>query len=406
MAELVKNIELSLLEPTKCKSEQLDKLYSEYLACAKFIFSFWQSNKGITQNILHHSTYKECRNKFTLLGADTIISARGFIWNRRKICEEIKRLPIQFSSKMFRYGITKRKTPFFALSGIIKNHRIILPIAKNRLFQRFESHTINGWVFKSCKLVKRDKWVLQVCIKKDFVCKEEGNIMGIDINAGCFALIIINKDKKVLRQLYLGQDILHKRRKINLRKDKLKSIYGKTFSNRALRSLRNIKSFEYNFVRTRLFQISNEIITLANQFNVSHIVIEDLKFLRTGRKLGNSKGRKVNGIINKIPYAKFRNALNIIATQQIINVVAIDPYYTSQICSRCKSLNKIKGGNYRLYKCKSCGLEINRDRNASKNICNFLLERDTNSAKISSSQISNRRVPVNAPLLSCDVLIK
>ena len=404
MAELVKNIELSLLEPTRVKQEQLGKLYSEYLACAKETFSFWQSNKGITQNILHHSTYKQFRLKYKL-PAQLIIRARGIVWNRRKLCEEIKRLPIDFDLRCFRYGKTERNTPFFAFSGMIKSKMMVLPIAKNRLFQRFESHTSNGWVFKSCRLVKRDKWILQVCIKKDFVCKEDGNILGIDINAGCFALTIIDKNKKVLRQLYLGQDILHKRRKINIRKDKLKSIYDTTFSNRSLRSLRNIKRFEYNFVRTRLFQISNEIIKIANQFNVSYIVIEDLKFLRTGRKLGNSKGRKINGIINKIPYAKFRSALNIIATQQLVNIITIDPYNTSQLCSRCRVLNKIKGGNYRLYKCKSCGLELNRDRNASKNICNFLLERETNSAKISSPQISNRRVLVNAPLLSCDVVI-
>lgn len=405
MAELVKNIELSLLEPTKCKLEQLNKLYSEYLACAKETFSFWQSNKGITQNILHHSTYKQFRLKYKI-PAQLIIKARGIVWNRRKITDKIKRLPIDFDLRCFRYGKTKRDTSFFAFSGMIKSKMIILPIAKNRLFQRFESHTSNGWVFKSCQLVKRDKWILQVCIKKEFVCKEEGNIMGIDINAGCFALTIMNKDKKILRQLYLGQDILHKRRKINLRKDKLKSIYNKTFSNRSFKGLNNIKRFEYNFVRTRLFQINNQIIKLANQFNVSHIIIEDLKNLKVGRKLGNSKGRKVNKIINKIPYFKFRNALNIIAVQQQINVIAIDPYHTSQLCSRCRALNKIKGGNYRLFKCKSCGLEINRDRNASKNICNFLLERETNSAKISSSQISKSPLVVNRELLSCDIVIK
>lgn len=405
MAELVKNIELSLLEPTKVKQEQLDKLYSEYLACAKFIFDFWKSNKGVTQNILHHTTYKECRDKFSLLGADTIISARVMIWNRRKICEKIKRLPIQFSSKMFRYGMTKRETPFFAFSGIIKRKRIILPIAKNRLFQRFESHIQNGWIFKSCRLVKRDKWILQVCIKIEFVCKDNGNIIGIDINAGCFALTIMNRNKKVLRQLYLGQDILHKRRKIEIRKSKLRSIYDKTFSNRALRSLRRIRRFEYNFVRTRLFQISNQIVTLAKQFNVSHIIIEDLKGLKVGRKLGNSKGRKVNGIINKIPYAKFRIALNIIATQQKINVVAVSPYRTSKTCSKCGYVNQIR--TKRELKCKSCGFTINRDFNASRNlIINFLFGRDTtNSAKISSSQIPDRGVSVTRPLPSCDVCI-
>jgi IS605 OrfB family transposase len=153
-----------------------------------------------------------------------------------------------------------------------------------------------------------------------------------------------------------------------------------------------------------LFQISNEIIKLAEQFKVSHIVIEDLKNLRVGRKLGNSKGRKVNGIINKIPYAKFRNALNIIAVQQQINVVAINPYHTSKKCSKCGHINQI--GTKRELKCKSCGFTINRDLNASRNLVqNFLLERDTNSGKISSPQISNRQVPVTVPLLPCDVCI-
>jgi putative transposase len=185
----------------------------------------------------------------------------------------------------------------------------------------------------------------------------------------------------------------------------LRSTYDKTFSNRALKSLRNIRRFEYNFVRTRLFQINNEIIKLANQFNVSDIIIEDLRFLRTGRKLGNSKGRKVNGIINKIPYFKFRNALEIIAVQQQINVVAINPYRTSKTCSRCGHVNQI--GTKRELKCKSCGFTINRDSNASRNLINnFLLGRDTtNSAKISSSQIPDRQMPVTASLLPCDVCI-
>lgn len=405
MAELVKNVELSLLEPTKCKLEQLEKLYSEYLNCAKFIFDFWQSNKGITQNILHHSTYKECRGKFSLLGADTIISTRVVIWNRRKITDKIKRLPIQFSSKMFRYGKTEKKTPFFAISGIVKRKRIILPVAKNNLFQRFENYIINGWEFKSCRLVKRDKWILQVCIRKDFICKDKGNIMGIDINAGCFALTIMDKNKKVLRQLYLGQDILHKRRRIEIRKSNLRSIYDKTFSNKGLRSLVRTRKTEFNFIRTRIFQICNQIIELANHFNVSEIIIEDLKNLRVGRKLGNSKGRKVNGIINKIPYAKFKSVLNIVATQQLINVVVINPYRTSKTCSRCGHVNRI--GSKGELKCKSCGFTINRDMNASRNLINnFLLGRDiTNSAKISSSQIPNRQMHVTASLPLRDVCI-
>ena len=174
MAELVKNLELSLLEPTKIKQEQLDKLYFEYLACAKETFNFWQSNKGITQNILHQSTYKQFRLKYKL-PAQLIIRARGIVWNRRKLCDKIKRLPLQFDLRCFKYGKTERGTSFFAFSGIKKGKMVAFPLAKNRLFQRFESHISDGWTFASCQLVKRDKWILQVCVRKEFICKENGN---------------------------------------------------------------------------------------------------------------------------------------------------------------------------------------------------------------------------------------
>ncbi len=58
--------------------------------------------------------------------------------------------------------------------------------------------------------------------------------------------------------------------------------------------------------------------------------------------------------------------------------IQVDTYYpSSQICSRCGNIDKeMKDISKREYKCKCCGLEIDRDLNASINIgfegiCNY-----------------------------------
>ncbi|MBU4493225.1 MAG: transposase, partial [Nanoarchaeota archaeon] len=53
-----------------------------------------------------------------------------------------------------------------------------------------------------------------------------------------------------------------------------------------------------------------------------------------------------------------------------IPVEYIDPYHTSQICSKCGGLNK---RTKHTYKCKSCGFEANADYNAGKNLQQIFL---------------------------------
>jgi transposase len=50
---------------------------------------------------------------------------------------------------------------------------------------------------------------------------------------------------------------------------------------------------------------------------------------------------------------------------QSMQVVAINPAYTSQNCSRCHSRNKTMTKDY---KCSNCNLKEHRDINAAKNI--------------------------------------
>jgi len=57
-----------------------------------------------------------------------------------------------------------------------------------------------------------------------------------------------------------------------------------------------------------------------------------------------------------------------------VQVVAVDPRYTSQKCSRCgKTSKSSRDLGQHLYSC-SCGLHLNDDLNAARNIrANYLL---------------------------------
>jgi putative transposase len=48
-------------------------------------------------------------------------------------------------------------------------------------------------------------------------------------------------------------------------------------------------------------------------------------------------------------------------------IVAVDPKYTSQICSECDFQQKMPL-NKRKFVCRNCGLELDRYHNAARNI--------------------------------------
>lgn len=55
-----------------------------------------------------------------------------------------------------------------------------------------------------------------------------------------------------------------------------------------------------------------------------------------------------------------------------INFVQVDKFYpSSKTCSCCGSVKKDLKLKERVYRCEKCGLEIDRDKNASINLGNY-----------------------------------
>lgn len=395
-----KIIPINIRKPTNLKRQELSKLYNEYLDCSKGIFSIWKENKGITRYELQSMIYKDFRDKYNLQSA--FIQASLFqVFLRRKICEEIKSIPIRFDKRMFSIKTNDRGLFVISVAGYIKSKRVHLPVIQDGSYLRLVKHIQDKWEISSVLLFSDFR--VQILIKKDFEKPSESrNIIGIDVNVSNIAVSIYNqKKKRFLRQLYLGQDIFSKRRKIERRKEKLQS-FSDLGSSRAAKSLNKLKHKERDFIKDYSWKLAHQIVNLSKSFGNAVIVFEDLYKLRMDRKKGKSFGKKTNRKINKIPYGKLFHSLSCLCEENSIQFGKINPYHTTKICSKCGAVNEINSNNYKTYICKSCGLIINRDRNASRNVAKLFGER---SIVTNVSQISPNRVAVNQPLLSNDVVV-
>ena len=101
------------------------------------------------------------------------------------------------------------------------------------------------------------------------------------------------------------------------------------------------------------------------------IVYGDLKNVRKPRVKWKKRCRKNNRKLHTMPSHKIKHMLTYKALWEGIPIIRINESYTSQLCWRCGSINtEIRK---RLFRCKDCGLEYNRDLNGAVNIGNRLL---------------------------------
>ena len=76
---------------------------------------------------------------------------------------------------------------------------------------------------------------------------------------------------------------------------------------------------------------------------------------------------KLNRMIHSMPSYQVKYMLQYKALWDGIPVMFVNEAYTSQLCWRCGAYGKVDG---RRFLCPECGLDYNRDLNASRNILN------------------------------------
>jgi len=169
---------------------------------------------------------------------------------------------------------------------------------------------------------------------------------------------------------FLGKEI----RGIRTKYYWIRKSIGRRKVKHGIRVIKKIGHKESRKVNDILHKITRKIIDRAIELKEQGydpiIVFGDIKKIRKPHKKGERRCRKINRIIHSMPTQKIKNMLTYKALWSGINVFAINEAYTSKTCHRCGSRDAVIKGRY--FKCKSCGLEYNRDLNGAINIGNRL----------------------------------
>ena len=215
-------------------------------------------------------------------------------------------------------------------------------------------------------------WYLTVSykIKDNNNINNSKEVIGIDLGIKDFAVLSngkvyknINKTvkvKKLKRKLKIKQKQLSKKILI-AKKENVFLSNCKNFlklKNQIRLIYRKLSNIRLNY----LHQITSEIV----KTKPSKIVIEDLDVSRM------LKNRHLSEKISEQNFYKFREILTYKCKLNNIELVIADRFYTSsKTCSCCGHIKQDLKLKDRVFKCPTCGLEIDRDLNAAINLANY-----------------------------------
>ena len=172
----------------------------------------------------------------------------------------------------------------------------------------------------------------------------------------------INKTKKVKR---LNKRLRRLQRQVSRKYEANKE--GKKFvkTNNIIKLERQIKLLHRklsNIRNNHIHQATNKIIKL----NPNRVVMEDLNVS------GMMKNKHLSKAIQEQCFYEFIRQMKYKCEFNRIEFIQVDRFYpSSKTCSCCGYIKKDLKLKDRIYKCNDCGLEINRDKNASINLGNY-----------------------------------
>ena len=132
----------------------------------------------------------------------------------------------------------------------------------------------------------------------------------------------------------------------------------------AHRRLKAIGGREERFIRDVDHRAAKR---LADTPGIGVIAFEDLVYIRRQARKGTKTGRRRRNMLNQWPFSQLQEFTAYKAAAKGIQVVMVDPAYTSQRCNRCGYVDKGNRDRAR-FDCLNCGHSDDADHNAALNI--------------------------------------
>jgi putative transposase len=317
----------------------------------------------------HHATYHGIRAEIPELSSGLVQAARDCA------CEALKRvksrkLPIRRKNSAIRFNKNAARIVlehgFVSLSTIEGRMKLHFIYSEN--FNKFIEWRVIGSILVYDKRV--GDFFLGVSVEKPTQPRKlEGPILGIDRGLKNLVVTSDNRFFNSKRLNGIRGRYAHNR----------KSLQAKG-TRSAKRRLKRMSGRERRFIACENHKLSKTIVNS----DCAVFALENLKGITRQRTMTTDMKSR----LSQWPLGQFAEFLKYKAEELGKNVVYVNPFLTSRKCSRCghESKENRKGSEF---KCIACGLQLNADLNAARNI-----------ADAGRSCIS--RLLVNQPNASCD----
>ena len=264
------------------------------------------------------------------------------------------------------------KISFYTDGGILKIHNGYIKMSRCTKIKLYEKDYIPEGVktYQNPRITFNGvSWFISVGVKEDIVKPQlTEETIGVDLGlkelATCSNGMVFHNVSKFKNYAKLEKSIKQKQRQLArkylLNKQGNKFVKTKNIVKVELSTLK--KRIKQNNIKKDYFHKSSTALVRTKP---KAIVLEDLNVA------GMRKNKHLSHSIQSASISMFKDMLVNKANSLGIEVVYADRFYpSSQICSQCGNRRSIKLSE-RTYKCPVCGLEIDRDFNASINLKHY-----------------------------------
>ena len=340
-------------------AEQM-QFFAKCFGCVRFVYNRMLSDRIEHYNLTGKSlnnTPAQYKSEFTWLKEVDSLALANAQMNlntayRNFFRDKSNGFP-KFKSKKnnnFSYTTNNQKGTVYVENGYIKLPKLKSPV-KIRQHRSFEG------VIKSCTISKAPsgKYHISILVETEIQKLPASDMrVGIDVGIKDFAVLSNGEAYKNPKHLRKSEKRLAK-----LQRDLSRKQIGSSNRNKARIKVAKLHEKIANQRMDFLHKKSTEIIR-KNQA----IVIEDLKVKNL------MKNHNLAKYIAEVSWSRFREMLDYKSRWYGRELIIAPPDYpSSQLCSDCGNRSsQTKDLACRIYVCPECGLEIDRDYNASLNL--------------------------------------
>lgn len=232
----------------------------------------------------------------------------------------------------------------------------------NHNMPQFRLKDRNGVKFSNPTIVyENNKWLLKFGIE----CDNQATILndyavGIDVGIKILAAVSFNGEQFVIENVNKSSRVKKREKQLKRSQRKLaRAKKGSSNRNKALEDVQRNYRLLANIRKDYTHKASAKIINLLPK----SIGIETLNIS------GMMKNKHLSIAIAEQNLSEFLRQIEYKAERNGIQIVKADRFYaSSKTCSCCGDVKKNLKLSDRVYKCESCGFEIDRDYNAAINL--------------------------------------